>query len=118
MKNYTDMHLDLSKKIGAKIFPGATRGSPREVPKIQQGQIQPNKTSFNRENDADFEPTVRSVEIIIHRKETITKLSKRVTNHHSPIWSPEFRREGRLSEPPSKLDFVAFFKGYPVIFSR
>jgi hypothetical protein len=55
MKNYTDMHLDLSKKIGAKIFPGATRGSPREVPKIQQGQIQPNKTSFNRENDADSE---------------------------------------------------------------
>jgi hypothetical protein len=55
MKNYTDMHLDLSKKSGAKIFPGATRGSARGVPKIQQGQIQPNWPTFDRENYADSE---------------------------------------------------------------
>ena len=55
MKNCIDLRLDMSKDSGAKIFPGAARGSPREVTKTQQGQIQSNKTSFDRETDAHSE---------------------------------------------------------------
>ena len=29
---------------------------------------------------------------------------------------PRFRWEGRLSEPPNKPSFVAFFKGFPMMF--
>jgi hypothetical protein len=53
MENCIDINLDISKKACAKNFPRATRGSPREGQKIQNGQIQASKTSFNGENNAD-----------------------------------------------------------------
>ena len=41
--------------LARKNFPKASRGSPREGQKIQKAQIQPSETSFDRENDIDYE---------------------------------------------------------------
>ena len=55
MENCIDINLDVSKKACARNFPKAPRGSPRKGQKIQKAQIQPSKTSFDRENDTDYE---------------------------------------------------------------
>ena len=54
MENCIDINPEISKKACAKNFPKAPRGSPREEQKIK-AQIQPSKTSFDRENDTDYE---------------------------------------------------------------
>ena len=54
MENCVDINLDISKKANANNLPRAPRGSPKVRQKMQKGQIQPCKTSSDRENDADF----------------------------------------------------------------
>ena len=55
MENCIDINPDISKKVCAKNFPKAPRGSPRVGQKIQKAQIQPRNTPFDRENDTDHE---------------------------------------------------------------
>ena len=67
---------------------------------------------------ADSESVVRSVASIIHLKEMTTKSSKIGKKPSAFTAEPRFHKEGRLSKPWNLLGFVAFFKGYPVIFNR
>ena len=55
MENGIDINPDIFKKACAKNFPRMPRRSPRKGQKIQKAQIQPNKTSLDRENDTDYE---------------------------------------------------------------
>ena len=67
---------------------------------------------------ADSESVVRSVKIIFHLKEITTKSSKIGKKSSLFTAEPTIHQEGRLSKPRNGLGFVAFFKGYPVIFNR
>jgi hypothetical protein len=55
MENCIGFNPDIQKPACAKNSPKAPRGAPREGQKIQKAQIHPSKTSFDRENDTDYE---------------------------------------------------------------
>ena len=67
---------------------------------------------------ADSASALRSVKIVIHFRGMTTKSSKIDKKSSLFTAEPRTHKEGRLSKPRIGLAFVAFFKGYPVIFNR
>jgi hypothetical protein len=96
------------------LYPGGTRGD--FLTKNKSSRLALEGTGTDAVFCADCESAFRSIEIVIHLKETTTKSSKK--GKKSSIFKKEHRisRVADVRKPWDWLGFVAFFKRFPMMF--